>query len=162
MFKLLHRLIYGPIQVRYHDDTYTLKKEEKGDWVDLAVCKVAINGVMQPDGLSMYPYKAGDLVEIYLGVSMKLPRRHSGYILPRGSTFEKTGLLLTNSMGVVDNTYHGDTDEWKAKMWATRDGVIYYGQRVVQFSISKIAPFNLATVDRLTGASRGGYGSTGR
>ena len=121
-----------------------------GDWIDLA-------------SNSKVSYKAGDTVVIYFGVAMELPKGYEAHILPRSSTFQNTGLLLTNSMGIIDNSFCGDNDFWSAKFYATRDGSIDKGQRVCQFRIMKNQPeLHFKEVLTLGNADRGGYGSTGK
>lgn len=57
---------------------------------------------------------------IDLNVAIKLPKGYEAHILPRSSTFKNYGLLIANSMGVADNAYCGDNDEWKLSAIATK------------------------------------------
>ena len=83
-------------------------------------------------------------------------------IAPRSSTFKNFGLLQTNSVGVVDGSYCGDNDEWKAPMLATRDVLIRKGDRICQFRIVKNQPeLVFEQVEHLAAKDRGGFGSTG-
>lgn len=125
------------------------KVNVNGDWIDLYI--------MEPINL-----KAGEDVRVSLGVAMELPPGYEAHILPRSSMFEKTGLLLTNSMGMIDNSYNGNDDYWSAHVYATRDVNVEAGTRLFQFRIEKNQPdvkFELVT--ELTNKNRGGYGSTG-
>ena len=85
------------------------------------------------------------------------------HLLPRSSTFQNTGLLLTNSMGIIDNSFCGDNDYWGAKFYATKDGKVGKGQRLCQFRILENQPIiKFVEVIHLGNKDRGGYGSTGK
>lgn len=120
-----------------------------GDWVDLRV----------NDTITI---KNGEFKIIDLGVAMKLPDGYEAIISPRSSTFKKYGLIQTNSIGVVDNSYQGDEDWWGFPVLATRDITLLKGTRVCQFRVQKNQPkLVFKTVDTLNTDSRGGFGSTG-
>jgi len=73
------------------------------------------------------------------------------------------GILLANSMGVIDESYKGDNDEWHFPAYATRETYIRKNERICQFRIIEHQPaINLVEVDHLGNADRGGLGSTGR
>ena len=94
---------------------------------------------------------------------MDLPEGYEAHIAPRSSLFQNTGLLLTNGVGVIDNSYCGDEDYWGAKFYATRDGLIEEGQRLCQFRIIENQPnIHFKKVNHLGNENRGGYGSTGK
>ena len=112
---------------------------------------------------------------IPLGVSMKLPEGYEAHIVPRSSTFKHWGLIQTNHMGVIDESFCGDSDQWHMPVLATRDVHINEGDRICQF---EIVPSQFATpwqklkwlfsrrikfvwVDELDNEDRGGHGSTG-
>ena len=93
---------------------------------------------------------------------MILPDGYEAHVVPRSSTFQKFGILQTNSMGVIDQAYCGDGDEWKFPALAMRDTVIHVGDRICQFRICAHQPaivFN--EVSHLGSTDRGGFGSTG-
>lgn len=137
------------LRMRPHHNGSCMISSVKGDWIDLVITESKT-------------YKAGDTVTVDFGMSVELPKGYEAHILPRSSTFENTGLLLTNSMGIIDNSYCGDDDIWKAKFYATRDGYISKGQRLCQFRVVKNQkPISVETVRVLGNSSRGGYGSTG-
>ena len=106
--------------------------------------------------------KAGESGLISLGVSMKLPSGYKAQVYPRSSTFKTWGVLQTNSVGQIDNSYCGDSDVWKYPVYATRDTTILEGDRICQFEIVPImADIEIEEVDSLDGTNRGGFGSTG-
>lgn len=138
------------IKIRYYSDKlHRLEKISKGDWIDL---RSNIN-------ISL---KAGQYYMIPLGVSMKLPDGYEAHIVPRSSTFKKWGLIQTNHMGVIDNSYSGNHDQWHMPVLATRDTDIKLNDRICQFRIVKNQPeIEFEEVESLDNKDRGGFGSTG-
>lgn len=165
------------IKIKYFSKDYPrIKKIEKGDWIDLRVNRVIQHIHNEPETrrwkTSVYSscrdwdswhYKKGDVIKFGLGVAMQLPEGYEAEIRPRSSTFKKYGLIQTNSVGTIDNSYKGDNDEWMAEFVALRDGYINRFDRICQFRIWKNQPqFEFEEVDRLGNENRGRYGSTGR
>ncbi len=114
-----------------------------------------------PIGSNSIYYKKGDVLQLGLGIATELPEGYEAIINPRSGTFKNYGFLLTNSTGIVDNTYRG---EWMAMVYCTRDGEIKYDDRFLQFRIQKQQPeAKIVFVDELTETERGsgGFGSTG-
>lgn len=138
------------IKIKYLNDSIThLEKIDKGDWVDLRSAEDV-------------ELKQGESKLIHLGVAMELPKGYEAHIVPRSSTFKKWGIIQTNHMGVVDNTYCGDSDWWFMSVYATRDVKIEKGDRICQFRImEKMPPIEFETVEVLGNENRGGCGSTG-
>ena len=138
------------ILVRYHDpDIEKLSVTANGDWVDLR-CADTVH------------LDAGQFAILPLGVSMRLPDGYEAHIAPRSSTFKRWGILQTNGVGVVDNSYSGDNDIWGMPVYATRETNIYKGDRVCQFRIMRrMEPVHFEEVPHLDGDDRGGFGSTG-
>lgn len=94
---------------------------------------------------------------------MELPKGFKANVYPRSSLFKNYGLILTNSVGQIDNSYNGDEDEWKGMFIALRDGKVSYNDRLLQFDISPvwIKKDDLVEVEILGNENRGGYGTTG-
>lgn len=138
------------IRIKYHHPQLPrLEKLEQGDWIDLRAAEEA-------------ELKAGDFRLISLGISVALPAGYEAHVAPRSSTFKNWGIIQTNSVGVIDESYSGDGDVWKMPVYATRDTVIHFGDRICQFRIvEKMPAVELREVDSLGGADRGGFGSTG-
>lgn len=136
------------IKVKYVRDIKPIVIEEKGDWIDLR------------SGITV-TYTKGQYLHIPLGVAMQLPEGHSALIVPRSSSFKKWGFIQTNSVGVIDNSYCGDNDEWELPIFCFRSGVIYQNDRICQFRIIPNCPVKLETVKLLGNANRSGFGSTG-
>lgn len=159
------------ISVKYFDKNLPkLVLTEKGDCIDLRVSKVfkVDTPPNEPSKVGEevsfpYSYKKGDTLFFKLGVGMKLPIGYKANVYPRSSTFKNFGFILTNSVGIIDNTYCGDNDEWAGMVYCTRDGVINYGDRIFQFEPVPVYTheFVYTEVENLDDISRGGYGTSG-
>ena len=140
------------IKIKYFDNEIDKLEyiDGKSDWIDLRAS----------EDIEM---KKGDFSLIPLGVAMELPSGYEAHVVPRSSTFKTWGIIQTNSMGVIDESYCGDNDQWKMPVYATRDTVIHNNDRICQFSIMKHQPcVQFEEVEYLTGKDRGGFGSTGK
>ncbi len=138
------------IKIKYLRDIEKIGGIAVGDWIDLRAA----------DDVTM---KAGEYKMIPLGVAMELPRGYEALVAPRSSTFKKYGVLLANSIGIIDESYKGDNDEWHFLAHAVRDTVIPRNERICQFRIIKHQPnVKLVEVATLGNSDRGGIGSTGR
>lgn len=127
-----------------------LEKISVGDWIDLRAGETV-------------SLKKGDYYLIRLGVGMILPSGWEALVLPRSSTPQNFGIVVANSMGVIDNDYCGDGDEWRFPAIAVRDTTIRKGDRIAQFRIMENQPkLYFDTVSNLKANSRGGIGSTGK
>lgn len=138
------------IKIKYFDNEIDkIEKINKGDLIDLRAAETA-------------EMKKGDFKLIKLGVGMKLPDGYKANLYPRSSTYKNFGIILANSVGQIDNSYSGDSDEWKFSAIALRDTVIHKNDRICQFEIQKIQPeITFEEVEHLDEESRGGIGSTG-
>ena len=139
------------INIKYHDkDLGKIEKLPVGDWIDLRSAeRVDID--------------AGQFRIISLGVSMKLPEGYEAHVVPRSSTFKKWGILQTNGIGIIDESYCGEGDVWKFPALAMRSTTIFKGDRICQFRIMpKMQEVNFVEVDLLEDEDRGGFGSTGK
>ena len=138
------------IYIKYHnsniDKVVTIAN---GDWVDLRAAETV-------------EMKHGEFRIISLGISMRLPDGYEAHVAPRSSTFKNFGILQTNGVAVIDNSYCGNDDIWRYPALAMRDTVIHEGDRICQFRImKKMDPVDFVDVDHLSDKSRGGFGSTG-
>ena len=106
--------------------------------------------------------KKGEFRLIRLGVAMELPQGYEAHVVPRSSTYKNFGLIQTNHMGVIDESYKGDADEWKWPALAMRDTEVHAGDRLCQFRIMKHQPqINFIEVQTLENEDRGGFGTSG-
>ena len=137
------------IKIKYLKDIERIEKISKGDWIDLRAAEDT-------------ELKNGEFKIIPLGVAMEIPRGYEAHLAPRSSTFKKWGIIQTNSIGVIDNSYSGDNDEWGMPVIAMRDTKINKNDRICQFRIVESQPeIEFVEVDTLGNADRGGFGSTG-
>ena len=124
--------------------------EGKSDWIDLRAA----------ESVTM---RAGEFRLIPLGVAIELPAGYEAHIVPRSSTFKHFGIIQVNSMGVVDETYCGDNDQWFFPAYALRDTEIAVNDRICQFRIMEHQPrLTFREVGSLGHPDRGGHGSTGK
>lgn len=138
------------IKIKYLRDVDKIEKIAVGDWIDLRAAEEI-------------ELKAGEYKMIPLGVAMELPTGYEALVAPRSSTFKKYAILSANSIGVIDESYCGDGDEWNFLAYAIRDTVIPKNERICQFRIIRHQPhINLVEVETLGNVNRGGVGSTGR
>ena len=139
------------IKIKYFTDAIDRLAyiDGKSDWIDLRAAREVV-------------LKKGDFALIPLGVAMELPKGYEAHVVPRSSTFKNFGIIQTNHMGVIDESYCGDNDQWHFPAYALRDTVIHVNDRICQFRVMrKMDKPELVTVERLDNASRGGFGSTG-
>lgn len=137
------------IKIKYFTDIQPIEKIEKGDFIDLR----------SAEDIDL---DAGDFAIIKLGVGMKLPEGYEAHIVPRSSTYKKWGIIQTNSVGIVDNSYSGDNDQWMMPVLAMRDTHISKNDRICQFRIVEKQPdIEFTVVEKLDDESRGGFGTTG-
>ena len=134
----------------------------KGNWIDLRACSFKVNDIRTFAIGGAIKYKKGDIVMIGLGVAMQIPQGHEALVASRSSTYKHYGLMLVNSLGVIDESYCGDTDEWFAQFIALADGEITKFDRVCQFRIiPSMGKREIFEVEELGNSARGGHGSTG-
>ena len=140
------------IKIKYHTDEIEKLRyiDGKSDFIDLRAAEDV-------------ELKAGEFKLISLGVSMELPKGYEAHIVPRSSTFKTWGIIQTNSMGVIDESYCGDSDIWKMPVYATRNTIIHKNDRICQFRIMEHQPtIEFDEVEHLDGEERGGFGITGK
>ena len=126
-----------------------IKPIEKGDWPDLRAAETA-------------ELKKGEFKLIPLGIGMELPEGYEAHVVPRSSTYKNFKIIETNSMGIIDNSYCGDNDQWFFPAYALEDTIINKNDRICQFRIVEKQPkINFEEVNELKNPDRGGHGSTG-
>ncbi len=110
-----------------------------------------------------------------LGFALELPEGWEGHLAPRSSTFKTWGIIQTNSVGVVDDTYIGDNDQWHMPVYClqgkdlesengeeVKGTWIRKGDKIGQFRIMEVMPeIEFEEVDSFGNEDRGGFGTTG-
>lgn len=154
---------------------------KKGDWVDLRCAETT--KLKAPKALTLKRNKENDYRKVVfeysiipLGIAMELPKGFEAIVAPRSSIYTNFGIMCPNSIGVIDNSYSGNEDEWKFPAIALKETTIHEGERIAQFRIqlSQKASFiqklkwlfstgiEIKVVDNLNNNNRGGIGSTGK
>ena len=150
------------IRIKYFEDAVRLQKISKGNWIDVYANK----DVFVP---------VNERAMIPLGFALELPEGWEGHLAPRSSTFKTWGIIQTNSVGVVDDTYIGDNDQWHMPVYCLqgtnveivngeeqKGTWIRKGDKVGQFRIMEVMPaIEFEEVESFGNADRGGFGSTG-
>lgn len=145
------------IKIKYHAPITKVNAYDKGDWIDLRCAEEVI-------------LEANEFALISLGISMKVPDNYEVWLAPRSSTFKKFGIIQTNSIGIIDNTYCGNNDIIKMPVLATRPVRIPADERIAQFRLmprmscmdinTTLGGINFIEVDDLGTEDRGGFGSS--
>ena len=154
------------MRIKYFDGATKMEKIAKGNWIDV----YSNADIFVP---------VGEKAMIPLGFALELPQGWEGHLAPRSSTFKTWGIIQTNSVGVVDDTYIGDNDQWHMPVYCLtanckvneneiptvdgRQGVwIRKGDKIGQFRIMEVMPeIEFDEVESFGNADRGGFGTTG-
>lgn len=139
------------IHIRYFTDQIEPLRyvDGRSDWIDLRAAEAV-------------ELRAGEFKLIPLGVAMQLPAGYEALVAPRSSTFKNFGILQANSLGVIDESYCGDNDQWMFPAYAVRDTEIRVNDRICQFRILEHQPrLEFVPEEHLSAPDRGGFGSTG-
>lgn len=100
-------------------------------------------------------------VKYYTGIAVEIPAGYFGMLVPRSSVVN-TGLLMGNSVGIIDSDFVGEL----SAVFYLRSGCRVYnvGDRIGQLVIVPIPEVEFVEVDELSETERGagGYGSTGK
>ncbi|WP_297436474.1 dUTP diphosphatase [uncultured Clostridium sp.] len=150
------------IRIKYFEGATKLQKISKGNWIDVYSNKDVF---VELNNRAMVP----------LGFALELPCGWEGHVAPRSSTFKTWGVMMTNSLGIIDDTYIGDNDQWHMPVFCLLtkdtqliDGVekqgswIKKGDKIAQFRIMEVMPeLEFEEVESFGNADRGGFGTTG-
>ncbi len=131
------------------DGLKSIEAANPGEWIDLR----------SAEDVSL---RAGDYKKLRLGVAIELPPGCEAIISSRSSTFEKWGIIPVGGIGIIDNKYKGDNDEWSFPVMAVRTTKIHKNDRICQFKVIKQqGDIDIRYVKYLGNENRGGFGSTG-
>lgn len=113
-----------------------------------------------PEPLTLAP---GEVKLISSGISIHLnDPGFAAVIMPRSGMGHKNGIILGNTLGLIDSDYQGDL---KMSLWNRSDKpfTIQPMERVAQLVILPVvqAQFNVVTDFTATERGEGGFGSTG-
>jgi dUTP pyrophosphatase len=107
--------------------------------------------------------KPFEVTLIPLNIVVKVPKGYGLFLFSRSSVPGKKGLMVANSVGVIDQDYHGEDDEIKMAVlnFTKKDVIVEKGERICQGIIMKIAVPTITEVKKMANKSRGGFGTTG-
>lgn len=163
------------LKIVYHDQNMPklchVGGYNKSDFIDLYCVSATVthaDGTVEEfkDDWEEFSYEQGAVIFVSFGVSIELNdengKQYTALIYPRSSLFKKTGTFLTNSTGIIDNSYNSNKDVWKAMLVSLRSGTIKKYQRLAQFTVVEKTPeLKFKEVDDLGHEERGSFGSTG-
>jgi len=94
------------------------------------------------------------------GIAVEIPEGYVGLVFPRSSIC-KTGMILSNSVGVIDSSYRGEI-KFRFK-YVSGTASYNVGDRVGQLIIIPYPTVEFEEVSELSDTQRGadGFGSTG-
>lgn len=97
-----------------------------------------------------------------LNVAMEIPKGTFVLLVARSSA-HKLGLLPSNGVGIGDEDYKGDSDEYNFLVYNVTDSdvLVEKGSRIAQMMILDLHKVEIEEVDKLGNEDRGGIGSTG-
>lgn len=104
------------LRIKYLEGATKMQKITKGNWIDV----YAYQDTFVPEG---------ERAMINLGFSLELPQGWEGHLAPRSSTFKTWGVIQTNHVGVVDDTYIGDNDIWHMPVYCLQGKELEYNPR---------------------------------
>lgn len=94
------------------------------------------------------------------GVAVKIPEGYGGFVFNRSSQ-GKHGIILTNSVGVIDSDYRGNI-KVALKNISDNPYKIRRGDRIAQLVIMPVMLAEFVDAWNDTERGTGGFGSTGR
>lgn len=100
--------------------------------------------------------------KVPLNVAIQLPPHH-WVLLAARSSLHKKGLIMANGIGVGDEDYCGDNDEYQAALYNLTDQpvVVERGERITQMIVLPLERVEIEEVDQLDNKDRGSFGTTG-
>lgn len=139
------------LKVKRIDTTINLPKYQTGG-------SVAFD-FMAREGAEIKPK---GIVYVPLNVCIQIPKNHTLLMAAR-SSLHKRGLLLANSIGIFDEDFCGDGDEYQAALYnfSGRKVKIEKGDRITQGFLVPIARVKWKEVVKMGTCDRGGFGGTG-
>ena len=156
------------MRIKYFEGATKLEKITKGNWIDVYASKDVF-------------VKENDRAMVPLGFALELPQGWEGHLAPRSSTFKSWGVIQTNHVGVVDDSYIGDNDQWHMPVYClqgkdviteevyedftkhTKGTWIRKGDKIGQFRIMEVMPeIEFEEVEMFGNADRGSFGTTGK
>lgn len=135
------------IKVKRFDKSLKLPEYEKGAACFDLFCREAVT--ILPKEVKLVP----------LNIAVKIPENYALLIFVRSSTPMKKGLMLANSVGIVDPFYCGEKDEVLCELLNFTDSPvkIHKGEMFAQGMLVKSEVVNWKEVDQMGEKGLGGY-----
>lgn len=104
----------------------------------------------------------GECMKISTGIAVALPPNTFGALYPRSGIATKQGLVIANTVGIIDSDYRGPVIA-ALKNTSNEPQVIDHGMRIAQLVIQPYIPVLFQETSELSDTARGsgGFGSTG-
>lgn len=179
------------IKIKYISDdrNWELKKHERGNGIDLYADTILDYKVFEGEYLDLdkardnqkdtnayrvedldfyfmsgetLTFYKGDVVTFGLGVAMELPEGYFANVRARSSIFNNFKAMVVNGVGLIDDSYNGDDDEWRVQVLFLDDAEVKRGDRLCQFTLEKMIEVEFEEVDTLNNKNRGGFGTSGK
>jgi len=115
-------------------------------------CSVREDVQISPKGVGMAP----------LNIALRPPKGHFVLLAAR-SSLHKRGLMMANGVGIGDEDFSGDNDEYQTALYNFTDAPVELkkGDRIMQMIILPFDRVEWHEVDSLGGPDRSGFGTTG-
>ena len=155
--------IFDEAANRYHSHSFELpvKLDEGAHEPTYAHTTDAAADIYALEDMTLPSHSLSNVVRT--GLRIALPEGWAAYILPRSSIGMKTGLRLSNSVGVIDSEYRGEIGVMYDNH-SDSDYRIHKGDRIAQMIVMPVHQFKPQVIDILSETNRGegGFGSTGK
>ncbi|OGY62277.1 MAG: hypothetical protein A2745_00535 [Candidatus Harrisonbacteria bacterium RIFCSPHIGHO2_01_FULL_44_13] len=140
------------VKIRRVDKSLPLPRYHTDGAAALDCCAREKN-IVEPNQLAYIP----------LNVCVKPPKNHFVLLVAR-SSLPKKGLILANGVGIGDEDFSGNNDEYKAVVYNyTADKItVERGDRIAQMILLPFDKVEWEEVDDMDSKDRGGFGSTGK
>jgi dUTP pyrophosphatase len=147
---VMHKLGDGVDTRLSHISTNTAIGRLKLQWAhSVTITGEELEYIFVPKGMRFWAH---------LGFSAQLPEGYKAFNLLRSSTADKYKIRQTNAVGLIDETFCGDEDEWLIPLIADEDTFMFRYERIGQFTVEKSNQLNL-TVKSSNNVNRGGLGA---
>lgn len=141
------------VKIKRLDETLPLPTYQSAGAVGFDFC-ARERVIVKPQSLAVVP----------LNVIVQVPTGYLLLVALRSSTPLRKSLLMPNGVGIIDQDYHGPTDELKVLVYNFSHQLIEVtrGERIAQGILVKIEKVSWQeALQSLKETNRGGYGSTG-
>ncbi|MFA5128210.1 MAG: dUTP diphosphatase [Patescibacteria group bacterium] len=108
--------------------------------------------------------KPKEIALVPTGLIIATPPGYMLALFSRSSTPRRKGLMIPNSVGIVDQDFCGPEDEIKIFLYnfTEQTVIVEKGERIAQGVFVRIDTGEWDETDEMNSPSRGGFGSTGK